>query len=120
MLERFRWSVITPLLLLLPGCGLVGRSTPPVDRSQEPRIQQAVQARLAAEPSLAAASIRVEVDGATVLLYGSVAGLGAWQCALTNAELVAGVSSVVDYLVIGRGPRDVRCLAPAPGAAVKS
>jgi hypothetical protein len=54
------------------------------------------------------------VDGAVVVLHGSVQGLGAWQCAVTTSGLVAGVLTVADYLVIERGPRDVVCLAPRP------
>jgi len=69
---------------------------------------------LSAEPSIDAATIRVEVDGAIVVLYGSVAGLDAWQCAIRTAQLVPGVLSVVDYLVIERGPHGVTCLAPRP------
>jgi len=64
------------------------------------------------EPALDAAAIRVEVDGAIVLLYGSVAGLQAWQCAIRNAHLVPGVRSVVDYLVIERAPAEIPCLSP--------
>ena len=108
------------VLLVLPaaGCGLLGRSSPPVDRSQDERIRQEVTARLAAEPSLDATNLRVEVDGGVVLLHGGVSGMGAWQCAISTSGLVRGVRSVVDYLVIGRGPRDVRCLAPRPDTAV--
>jgi hypothetical protein len=73
-----------------------------------------VEARLAGEPSLTPGQVRVRVDGRTVHLHGNVQGIGAWQCAITNAGLVEGVSSVVDYLVLERGPRDVRCLAPRP------
>jgi osmotically-inducible protein OsmY len=89
-----------------------------VDRSQDERIRQEVSARLAAEPSLDATNLRVEVDGGVVLLHGGVSGMGAWQCAISTSGLVRGVRSVVDYLVIGRGPRDVRCLAPRPDTAV--
>ena len=108
------------VLLVLPaaGCGFLGRSSPPVDRSQDERIRQEVSARLAAEPSLDATNLRVEVDGGVVLLHGGVSGMGAWQCAISTSGLVRGVRSVVDYLVIGRGPRDVRCLAPRPDTAV--
>jgi osmotically-inducible protein OsmY len=89
-----------------------------VDTSQDARIEQEVRARLAAEPSLAAAGVRVEVNGGVVLLHGGVAGIGAWQCAIATSGLVPGVRTVVDYLVIGRGPRDVRCLAPRPESGV--
>lgn len=96
------------------GCGLLGRSAPPLDRSQDTRIRQEVEARLAQEPSLTPGQVRVEVEGRSVRLHGNVQGIGAWQCAITNAGLVEGVASVVDYLVLERGPRDVRCLAPRP------
>jgi osmotically-inducible protein OsmY len=71
---------------------------------------QEVEARLAREPSIDAASVRVEVDGAIVILHGSVRGLAAWQCAIRTAQLAEGVRSVVDYLVIERGPREITCL----------
>jgi hypothetical protein len=115
--SRFRsLPAALALALLLGGCGLLGRSGPPIDRSQDARIGEEVRARLVREPTLDADLIRVEVKGGMVLLYGSVRGMGAWQCALRNVELVPGVTSVVDYLVLERGPRDVPCLAPAAGA----
>lgn len=89
----------------------------PIDRSHDGRIYSEVTTRLAAEPSLQAEAIRVEVVGRMVMLHGAVQGIGAWQCAITNAELVPGVTSVVDYLVIERGARDVRCLAPRPDSS---
>lgn len=102
-------------MLLAPsaGCSLVRRAAPVADTSQDGRIQQEVRARLDREPSLDAALLRVEVNARTVLLHGSVRGIAAWKCALRNAELVPGVSGVVDYLVLERGPRDAPCLAPA-------
>jgi hypothetical protein len=110
----FRLLFALALLPLLGwGCGL-RRPPEPIDRSQDERIRSEVAARLAAEPSLQSAAIRVDIEGGMVMLHGSVRGIGAWQCAVTNAELVRGVTSVVDYLVIERGERDVRCLAPRP------
>jgi len=100
--------------LSLGGCGLIGRSAPPVDRTEDPRILRDVEARLLREPALDAELIRVAVNGRVVELHGTVRGIGAWRCALRNAELVPGVQTVVDYLLLERGPRDVRCLAPAP------
>jgi hypothetical protein len=100
------------LSITASGCALLRRPEPPVDRSQDPRILREVTARIAAEPVLDLARIRVEVDGAMVVLYGSVDGLGAWNCAIRNAQLVEGVRSVVDYLIIERGERDVSCRAP--------
>ena len=70
-----------------------------------------------AEPVLRPNSIRVEVDGGTVMLHGAVRGIGEWQCALTNAELVSGVRSVADFLVLERGDRSVDCLAPRPDSS---
>lgn len=102
-------------LLLAPplgACGLLSRPALPVDRTQDARITREVVARLEAEPAIDADRVRVEVDGARVVLRGAVAGLAAWQCAIANAELVEGVRSVVDYLVIEAGPREIRCLAP--------
>ena len=118
---RVRALLLIPAVTLsLSGCGLIGRSAPVVDRSEDPRIQRDVLARLTGEPSINAGSIRVDVDGGIVMLHGSVSGIGAWQCAISTSGLVRGVRSVVDYLVIERGPRDVRCLAPRPDSAVIS
>ncbi|MEX2571292.1 MAG: BON domain-containing protein [Gemmatimonadota bacterium] len=102
------------LLLVLGGCSALRRPPPVVDRSHDAHILQEVQARLAAEPAVATSSFRVEVDGGIVLLYGNVEGMGAWECAIRNAQLVPGVVTVVDYMTIERGPRDIRCLAPSP------
>lgn len=111
---RFRrlflaWTLLFPVA----GCSLLGRPSPVPDRSQDARIQQEVRSRLQREPTLDAALLRVEVDASTVRLYGSVRGLAAWKCALRNADLVQGVTGVVDFLVLERGPRDAPCLAPA-------
>ena len=106
------------LLLLgaLAGCGVLGggrepRITPEETQRTE-RIAREVTARLAAEPSLGPGRIRVEVVRGTVSLYGSVQGMGALHCAIRNAQLVPGVQNVADFLVLERGPREVRCLAP--------
>lgn len=116
--SRWRRVAFTSILLLFPACGLRGRDLP-VDRTHDARIQDEVEARIRAEPSLRDSSVRVVVEGGSVRLHGSVQGIGAWKCAITNAELVAGVRGVIDYLVIERGERDVRCLAPlAEGDAV--
>jgi len=90
---------------------------PAPDPAEDARIEREVEARLAAEPSIPPGSIRVEVVGGDVRLHGGVGGIGAWQCALRNAALVDGVRTVVDYLILGRGPREVRCLAPRRGSA---
>ena len=107
------------LLLALPGCGLLGRDRPTFTLSPEEtaRIRGEVEARLAAEPSIGAGRVRVEVTGSTVALHGTVEGLGALQCAIANAGLVRGVDNVVDLMVLRPGPRDVRCLAPRSLAA---
>jgi osmotically-inducible protein OsmY len=86
------------------------------------RIQREVEARLAAEPTIGAGRVRVEVTAAgEVSLFGAVSGLGALRCAERNTELVRGVRLVIDQLVLDPGPRDVRCLAPrvfgAPASA---
>lgn len=103
------------LLLLMSACGL-RTPLPAIDTSQDARIRSEVQARIAAEPGLDAADIRVEVLGRMVTLHGSVRGIAAWQCAIANAELVDDVESVSDYLVIVRGEREITCLAPRPEA----
>lgn len=92
-------------------CAALRRPPYPVDRTHDERIARELTERLAAEPSLAADELRVEVDGGVVVLHGSVVGMGAWRCAIRNAELVSGVRTVVDYLVLERGPREVQCLA---------
>jgi hypothetical protein len=112
---RGAYRVCLLILLVSGGCALIRRPLPPVDRTQDPRILQEVQARLASEPSLDLGRIRVEVDAAIVLLYGSVDGIDAWQCAIRNAQLVAGVVTVVDYLVIERATRPVPCSARRDG-----
>ena len=106
--------------LLLASCGLLGggrlQETPEqvaVRTASEDRIRQEVEARLAAEPSIGPGRVRVEVQrGAEVALYGSVAGFGALQCAIRNAELVRGVRLVIDHMILERGPSTVQCLAP--------
>lgn len=102
----------------LPGCGLLGggrAEDAPVLPADAPRIEREVAARLAAEPSIGPGRVRVVVqEGGTVSLHGSVQGIGALQCAIRNAGLVPGVRNVADFLVLERGPRDVRCLAPRP------
>lgn len=100
------------LTLAAQGCASLRRPPPVVDRSQDARILQEVRARLAAEPALDAAAMRVEVDGGVVMLHGAVDGMAAWRCAIRNAELVEGVLTVADYLTLRRGPREGRCLAP--------
>ncbi len=108
-----RWVVraASVILLLTAGCASIRRPDPPVDRSQDGRILSEVRARLESEPGVDASRVRVEVDGAIVLLYGSVEGIALWRCVIRNAELVDGVVTVVDYLVIDRGPREAVCLA---------
>ncbi|HEU4559884.1 MAG TPA: BON domain-containing protein [Longimicrobium sp.] len=86
-------------------------------QTEDARILREVEARLAAEPSIGAGRIRVEVQSGEVGLFGAVSGLGALRCAERNAELVRGVRLVIDHLVLDPGPRDVRCLAPRVFAA---
>ena len=116
-----RWCallVISVCALPLAGCSIIRRPGPVADSSHDARIEQEVRARLAAEPSLSATGIRVEVNGGVVILHGGVSGIGAWQCALATTGLVQGVRTVADNLVIDRGPREVRCLAPRPDSGV--
>lgn len=109
---KMKLSFLILLAAGLPACGVLRRPRPVMDTSQDGRIHQEVEARLAAEPALREGSIRVEVRGGTVLLHGSVHGIGAWRCALTNADLVAGVRTVVDFMVLERGSSRANCLAP--------
>lgn len=100
------------LMLGSGGCALLGGSPgPPPDPVRDVRIRDRVQERIRAEPSLAASAIRVVVDNGYVQLHGTVAGMGAWECALTNVSLVPEVNSVIDFLVLEAGPREVPCLA---------
>lgn len=122
MPSQLRPIALKPVTLFLcismiaGGCGL-RRPPPPIDRSQDDRIRAEVLARIAAEPDLPSSSIRVEVEGRMVMLHGSVNGLSEWQCAITNAELVPGVQSVVAYLIIDGSDREARCLAPRPDSS---
>ncbi|MQA89576.1 MAG: BON domain-containing protein [Gemmatimonas sp.] len=99
-------------LLSVTACSALRRPLPEPDRSADGRILTDVSDRLEAERATDLSNIRVEVDGGVVLLYGSVQGIGAWECAIRNAELVPGVRTVADFLVIGRGPRVAPCKAP--------
>ncbi|HEX8431188.1 MAG TPA: BON domain-containing protein [Longimicrobium sp.] len=80
--------------------------------TRDTRIRSEIERRFAAEPSIGAGRVRVEVDGGQVQLHGSVAGLGALRCAETNAELTSGVILVIDFLVLQPGPSTARCIAP--------
>jgi hypothetical protein len=99
------------LLLLLAGCARRGDPAVVPDPAADARIAAAVQARLETEPSLRSDEIRVEVEHSHVRLFGGVAGIGAWNCAIRVTLLVPGVRGVADYLVIERGPRVARCIA---------
>lgn len=112
-----RGAFLLALAVLLPGCGSFRRPPPEIDRSQDSRIRAEVEARLRAEPEIDASAIRVAVDGGVVVLHGAVRGLASWQCAIRNAELVEGVRSVAERLILEKGPREIRCLAPETGAA---
>lgn len=104
-------GLVALFLVAAGGCGVLPRGPVPVDRTGDPAIVSALEARLAAEPALDASLFRVESSGGIVLLYGTVSGLGQWNCALRSAHLVEGVVTVVDYLVIERGPREAACAA---------
>jgi hypothetical protein len=101
------------LVAVLVVAGCAGRRDPVEipDPVADARIGQELRARIAAEPSLSAARVRVEVEAARVQLSGSVEGIGAWNCALRNAWLISGVRGVNDFLIIERGPPEVTCRA---------
>lgn len=116
---RFRRAALAVSVAAAGGCGFLSRAEPETPEqlqtrvAAEERIRQEVEARLAAEPSIGAGRVRVEVQrGGEVALHGSVVGFGALQCAIANAELVRGVRLVIDHLELQPGPRTVRCLAP--------
>jgi hypothetical protein len=107
------------LLVAVVGCAQRREPVEMPNAGVDRRIQAELRQRLEAEPAVNGAQVRVEVEAARVRLYGSVAGIGAWNCALRNAWLVQGVEGVADFLVIERGPAEVRCLA-VRGATVSS
>jgi hypothetical protein len=117
--RRLRTAAAAALIALLGGCALLRRGEErespaaiAARQATDARIRQEVEARLAAEPALAAGRFRVVVERAEVHLYGAADGFGALQCALRNAGLVRGVRTVVDFTVLEPGPREVACLAP--------
>lgn len=110
--------------VLVQGCAIFGGGEPPETPAQaqervrqEAAILREVEARLAAEPSIGPGRIRAVVNQGDVHLHGAAPGFGALQCALANAQLVAGVRLVVDYMVLQPGPSRVNCLAPRVFAA---
>lgn len=111
-IRRLFAGSLVVLQLSVAGCAAIGGRPAPIDRSADPGIVSALQDRLAAEPALDASLFRIESRGGVLLLYGTVHGLGQWNCALRNALLVDGVVTVVDYLTIERGPRESECGAP--------
>lgn len=120
-----RGAACAALAVSLGGCALFGGGDPPPTpaevaalTAEDERIRREVEARLAAEPSIGAGRVRVEVQRGDVSLHGPVAGLGALRCAISNADLVRGVSTVVDKMVLEPGPSTVRCLAPRAAPAV--
>jgi osmotically-inducible protein OsmY len=105
-------------------CALLGGGEPAETPAQaaertgrEGAIVREVQARMAAEPSIDAAAIRPVVVGTEVHLHGTVRGFGALQCAKANAELVSGVTLVIDFLVLQPGPARVACNSPRVAGA---
>ena len=123
---RARGAVAAAALPVLGACSLLkhpARESPvqlAAREAENARIQREVEARLAAEPTIGAGRVRVEVSATgEVALFGAVSGLGALRCAERNAELVRGVRLVIDQLVLDPGPRDVRCLAPRVFAATR-
>jgi osmotically-inducible protein OsmY len=105
-------------MLGLGGCALLHRGEKETPQqaaarvSDDARIRAEVQARIAGEPSLSGARIRVEVNAGEVAFFGSVPGMGALRCAETNAELVEGVHLVIDHMELTPGPPTVQCLSP--------
>lgn len=121
-LQRF-WMGTTGLCaaLMCAGCSVlgIGGAAPAETPEQiaertglETAIAREVEARMAAEPSIGGGKIRPVVSRGEVQLHGVVQGFGALQCAQANAELVPGVTLVVDFLVLQPGPARVTCLAP--------
>jgi hypothetical protein len=104
--------------VLLSGCALLGRGSraspqeAAAQQAEDTRIRSEVEGRIAAEPSLSAARLRVDVHDREVGLFGSVPGMGALRCAATNAELVQGVRLVIDHTELAPGPSQARCMAP--------
>jgi len=111
-LSTIEYGILVVTIALLASCTRNQDPSAAPDPVSDARVAEAVRARLAAEPALAPAPIRVEVEAGYVRLYGSVNGIGAWQCAVRSASLQPGVIGVADQLVIERGPRDVNCVAP--------
>ena len=122
-----RWMVMAMLPAALSGCSLLGGGAPAetpqqaqVRMAEEEAIRLEVEARMAAEPAIGAGRIRAVVNGRDVHLHGAAPGFGALQCALANAELVPGVTLVVDFMVLQPGPSKVNCLAPRVFATTPS
>lgn len=107
-----RAAVLLVVLGTAACTGRRGAAAATVETPEEARIRLEIEARLAAEPAIQAANVRVEVRAGTAVLHGGVNGIGAWKCAIRNASLTDGVQRVADLLVLGRGPQDVTCLAP--------
>lgn len=117
--RRAAGAVATMLIVLVAsGCSVFNRTVreTPAELAErtatEERIALAVAARIAAEPALEGARVRVAVDGTEVALYGSVPGLGPLSCAISNAQLVPGVTLVIDHMVLDPGPPEAPCVAP--------
>lgn len=116
--RRARCGAVAALLVTQGGCALLGGepAETPVQVAQrmtrEETIRREVEARLAAEPAIGAGHIRAVVRNRDVHLHGVANGLGALQCAMANAGLVAEVHLVVDMMVLQPGPARVECLAP--------
>jgi hypothetical protein len=109
---RHGWMATTLLVLVTAGCPARRADVVPTDPVADRWIAAEVERRIAAEPILSAGDIRPRVEAGRVHLHGSVEGIAAWSCAIRNASLTDGVVSVVDFLVIERGPADGVCLAP--------
>lgn len=117
--RRMRAAVMVWAASGMGACALLGGSEPAETPAQisertsrEAAVVREVQARMAAEPSIDAAAIRPVVVGTEIHLHGSVRGFGALQCARANAEMVPGVTLVIDFLVLQPGPARVACNSP--------
>jgi osmotically-inducible protein OsmY len=117
MRRRAGWAALAAVPMVA-GCALLGRGATESPEAamlrvaEESRIRIEVEARLALEPAIDAARVRVVVAARDVHLHGSVDGFGALRCALATAGMVRDVLLVVDYLVMNPGPNEVTCLSP--------
>jgi osmotically-inducible protein OsmY len=95
-----RSSIVVPMAV--PGMASLGRKTsdsfkgrgPKGYRRTDEHVRHAVEETLAADPTLDAGEIEVEVSNGEVRLSGTVVGPRARYAAIANAEAVAGPGRV--------------------------